>query len=181
VVKTAETIHLPGLAQAQLGYAVPAAGTSAREADAWRILLYTMSHGYEGRLGKELIGHLGLLYYIDSRYDSDGRTGWISLVTGVNPDQLAATRDRFAELLGRLRQDPPTAAEIEEAKQSLIGRRITAPMSDAEITAAYAREWIEQGRLLTDAEFAQRVRAVTREQVLALVPRFLAGGRVVVE
>ncbi|HEY2739467.1 MAG TPA: insulinase family protein, partial [Thermoanaerobaculia bacterium] len=181
VVKTAETIHLPGLAQAELGYAVPAAGTSAREADAWRILLYTMSHGYEGRLGKELIGHLGLLYYIDSRYDSDGRTGWISLVTGVNPDQLAATRDRFAELLGRLRQDPPTAAEIEEAKQSLIGRRITAPMSDAEITAAYAREWIEQGRLLTDAEFAQRVRAVTREQVLALVPRFLAGGRVVVE
>ncbi|HEX3528708.1 MAG TPA: insulinase family protein [Thermoanaerobaculia bacterium] len=181
VTQTAVTIHLSGLAQAQLGYAVPAAGTSAREADAWRILLYIMSHGYEGRLGKELIGHLGLLYYIDSRYDSDGRTGWISLVTGVNPDQLAAARDRFAELLGRLRQEPPTGAEIDEAKQSLIGRRITAPMSNAEITAAYAREWIEQGRLLTDAEFAQRVRAVTRAQVLALVPRFLAGGRVVVE
>jgi len=181
VTKTATTIHLPGLAQTQLGYAVPAAGTSTREADAWRILLYTMSHGYEGRLGKELIGHLGLLYYIDSRYDSDGKTGWISLVTGVNSDQLAATRDRFAELLGRLRQEPPTGAEIDEAKQSLIGRRITAPKSNAEITAAYAREWIEQGRLLTDAEFAQRVRAVTREQVLALVPRFLAGGTVVVE
>ncbi len=180
VMKTAETIHLPGLAQAQLGYAVPAAGTSAREADAWRILLYIMSHGYEGRLGKELIAHLGLLYYIDSRYDSDGKTGWISLVTGVNPDQLAATRDRFAELLDRLRQDPPTDAEIEEAKQSLLGRRITAPMSNAEITAAYAREWIEQGRLLTDAEYAKRVRAVTREQVLALVPRFLGGGRAVV-
>jgi len=180
VAKTEETIHLPGLAQAELGYAVPAAGTSAREADAWRILLYVMSHGYEGRLGKELIGHLGLLYYIESRYDSDGKTGWISLVTGVNPDQLAATRDRFAELLDRLRQEPPTAAEIEEAKQNLIGRRITAPKSNAEITAAYAREWIEQGRLLTDAEFAERVRAVTREQVLALVPRFLAGGRAVV-
>jgi hypothetical protein len=30
VTKTAATIHLPGLAQAQLGYAVPAAGTSSR-------------------------------------------------------------------------------------------------------------------------------------------------------
>ena len=181
LTKPAATIHLPGLAQAQLGYAVPAAGTASPEADAWRILLYIMSHGYEGRLGKELIGHLGLLYYIDSRYDSDGRTGWISLVTGVNPDQLAVTRARFAELLDHLRQEPPTDAEIEEAKQHLIGRRVTAPMSNEKITAAYAREWIEQGRLLSGEDYARRVRAITREQVLALVPRFLAGATAVVE
>jgi zinc protease len=179
--KPAAAVSLPGLAQAQLGYAVPAAGTSTPEADAWRILLYIMSHGYEGRLGKELIAHLGLLYSIDSRYDSDGKAGWISLATGVNPDKLVATRERLADLLGRLRTDPPTAAEIEEAKQHLIGRRLTAPRSNEEITAAYAREWIEQGRLLTDEEFAKRVRAVTREQVLALVPRFLAGATAVLE
>jgi predicted Zn-dependent peptidase len=176
-VKAAETIPLPGRAQSELGYSVPASG----DAEAWRILLYTVSHGYEGRLGKELIGRLGLLYSIDSRYDSDGKTGWISLVTGVNPDKLPEARDRFAGLLGRLRQEPPTDAEIEEAKQHLIGRRITAPMSNEQLSAAYAREWIEQGRLLTDADYARRVRAVSRAQVLALVPRFLEGVTVVVD
>jgi predicted Zn-dependent peptidase len=176
-VKAAETIPLPGRAQSELGYSVPASGG----AEAWRILLYTVSHGYEGRLGKELIGRLGLLYFIDSRYDSDGKTGWISLVTGVNPDKLPEARERFAGLLGRLRQEPPTDAEIEEAKQHLIGRRITAPMSNEQLSAAYAREWIEQGRLLTDAEYARRVRTVSRAQVLALVPRFLEGVTVVVD
>jgi zinc protease len=178
VQKTEETIALPGRAQSEIGFAVPA---SPGDPLAWRILLYVMSHGYEGRLGKELIARLGLLYFIDSRYDSDGRTAWLSMVTGVNPDRLEAARTRFAGLMGRLRQEPPTEAEVDEAKQHLIGRRITALMSDSEISAAYAREWIEQGRLLEDAEFERRVRAVTRGQVLALVPRFLAGATAVVD
>jgi hypothetical protein len=178
VEKAEEIIPLPGRAQSELGYAVPAVPAAP---EAWRILLYVMSHGYEGRLGKELIARLGLLYYIDSRYDSDGRTAWLSMVTGVNPDRLEPARARFAALMDGLQQEPPTEAEVEEAKQHLIGRRITAPMSDSEISAAYAREWIEQGRLLEDAEFARRVRAVTRAQVLALVPRFLSGATAVVD
>jgi predicted Zn-dependent peptidase len=181
VQKTAETIALPGMAQSEIGYAVPAAASPPSDALAWRLLLYIMSHGYEGRLGKDLIARRGLLYFIDSRYDADGRSAWISLVTGVNPDKLEAARARFAELMDQLRQEPPTAAEVEEAKQHLIGRRATAPMSDEEISAAYAREWIEEGRLLDDTEFARRVRAVTRDRVLALVPRFLAGATAVVD
>jgi hypothetical protein len=181
VARALETLSLPGKAQSEIGYAVPAAGPASPDADAWRVLLYVMSHGYEGRLGKELIARLGLLYYIDSRYDTDGRTGWISLVTGVDPDRLEAARGRFTEILDGLRREPPTAAEVAEAQQHLIGRRITAPMSDDEISAAYAREWIEQGRLLTDDEHARRVRAVSRERVLALVPRFLAGATAVVD
>jgi predicted Zn-dependent peptidase len=181
VQKSAETISLPGMAQSEIGYAVPAPAPTSSDALAWRLLLYIMSHGYEGRLGKDLIARRGLLYYLDSRYDSDGRNAWISLVTGVNPDKLEAARARFAELMDHLRREPPAAAEVEEARQHLIGRRATSPMSDEEISAAYAREWIEEGKLLDDAEFARRVRAVTRDQVLALVPRFLAGATAVVD
>ena len=179
--KAAETIALPGMAQSEIGYAVPAAASPPSDALAWRLLLYVMSHGYEGRLGKDLIARRGLLYSIDSRYDSDGSSAWISLVTGVNPDKLEAARARFAALMDGLRQEPPTAAEVDEARQHLIGRRVTAPMSDDEISAAYAREWIEEGKLLDDAEFARRVRAVPRDRVLALVPRFLAGATAVVD
>ena len=130
VAKRHEIIHLPGKVQAQIGYAVPAPPPSDPAADAWRILLYVMSHGYEGRLGKDLIARRGLLYYIDSRYQSDGRTAWISMTAGVNPENLDAARQRFTELMEALRTEPPTPAEIEEAKQHLLGRRITAPMSN---------------------------------------------------
>lgn len=170
-----------GLAQSQLGYAVPAPPPSDPAADAWRILLYIMSHDYEGRLGKDLIARRGLAYYIGSRYHSDGRAAWIAITTGVNPENLEPARKRFAELMDALRRSPPTEAEVEEAKEHLIGRRITAPMSNEEISAAYAREWIEQGRLLSDEEFARRVRSVTRERVLEIVPRFLDGATAVVD
>ena len=66
---------------------------------------------------------------------------------------------------------------VEEARQHLIGRRLTAPMSNEELTAAYAREWIERGRLLTGEEWEREVRKVTREEVLKIVPAFLAGVR----
>jgi zinc protease len=166
-------VALPGKAQSQIGYAVPVTSSPL----AWRMLLYIMAHDYEGRLGKELIARRGLLYYLGTRFRSDGRTGWLSIISGVNPDKLDETRALFFGLLDALRENPPTDAEVEEARQHLIGRRLTAPMSNEEISAAYAREWIERGRLLTDAEWEREVRGVTREDVLKIVPAFLGGVR----
>ena len=55
-------------------------------------------------------------------------------------------------------------------------------MSNEEISAAYAREWIEEGRLLDGCGISpDGCDAVTRKQVLALVPRFLAGATAVVD
>jgi predicted Zn-dependent peptidase len=170
-------VALPGKAQSQIGYAVPVPSSPL----AWRMLLYIMAHDYEGRLGKELIARRGLLYYLGTRFRSDGRTGWLSIVSGVNPDKLDETRALFFGLLDALRENPPTEAEVEEARQHLIGRRQTAPMSNEEISAAYAREWIERGRLLTDAEWEREVRRVTREEVLRIIPEFLDGVRATVD
>ncbi|HWM89193.1 MAG TPA: insulinase family protein [Thermoanaerobaculia bacterium] len=166
-------IALPGKAQSQIGYAVPVPSSPL----AWRMLLYVMAHDYEGRLGKELISRRGLAYYLGTRHHTDGQAGWLSITTGVNPDKLDEARALFFGGLDALLQHPPTEAEVEEARQHLIGRRLTAPMSNEEMSAAYAREWIERGRLLTDAEWEREVRAVTREEILEIVPAFLAGVR----
>jgi len=177
VRQTERRAVLPGKAQSQIGYTVPVTSSPL----AWRMLLYILAHDYEGRLGKELIARRGLLYYLGTRYRTDGRTGWLSIVAGVNPDKLDETRALFFDLLDALREHLPTEAEVEEARQHLIGRRLTAPMSNDEISGAYAREWIERGRLLTEEEWEREVRAVTREEVLAIVPAFLAGVRGVVD
>ncbi len=174
-------LALPGRAQSQIGYAVPVPPASPESSIAWRMLLYLAAHDYEGRLGKELIARRGLLYYIGTAWHTDGRTSWLALTAGVNPDRLDETATLFFGLLDAFRDHPPTEAEVEEARQHLIGRRLTAPMSNEELTAAYAQEQIEQGRLLTNAEWEREVRAVRRDDLLKILPAFLAGVRVVVD
>src|SRR5439155_10531722 len=159
-----KTIRLPGKPQSQYGYAIPAPAPSHRDSIAFRILQYIMTHGYEGRLGNELITQKGLIYYIGNDYKSDGKNAWISISFGVDAEKLNETKDAFNRILNDLRTALPTADEIAEAKEYLIGRRLTANQSNAELSAFYAKEWIEQGRLLTDAEFEKTVRSITAEE-----------------
>lgn len=82
------SVRIRGKAQSQLGYAVPAPPPSDPKSYAYRLLLYIMTHGYEGRLGMGLINRRGLISYVGSSYNSDGHASWISMTMGVNPDKL---------------------------------------------------------------------------------------------
>ncbi len=93
-------IDLPvPVAQAALGYVVPAPPLDHPDSLAWRMLLYVLSHGYEGRLGVEAISRRGLVYYIDAEYLSDGASGRVSLAIGVDPAKLGAMRTLLGEAL----------------------------------------------------------------------------------
>ena len=174
-------IRIPGKAQSELGYAVPAAGPSETMALAWKMLRYIMTHDYEGRLGVQLIGQQGLLYEIDSGYRSDGQHGWIWITTGVNPDKLSVVKQRFQELMRGLVTNPPSSKEIAEAKNNLTGRRKTAYQSNREISGFLAQEFLEQGKLLSEQEFEKRVNSVSEEQLKSIIPQFLSGVTVVVD
>ena len=164
------------VAQAQLGYVVAAPPPSAPESWAWRLVLYVLTHGYEGRLGKEAISRQGLVYYIDSAYDSDGRQARIALRIGVDPGKLQPMRALLVQSLEDLRDNPPTEQELDEAKQHLVGRRRSAAQSNEEISASLLHDWIGAGRLVSTEEFAHAVSGVSREEVLAIIPKFIDGG-----
>ena len=127
-------------------------------------------------MGKEAITRQGLVYYIDSSYDSDGTNGRVTLQIGVDPQKLEAMRSLMEEMLRGLQASPPTDTEIAEAKQHLLGRRQSAAQSNQEISTAMAREWHAQGRLLSIDEFEATIDAVTRAKVLEIIPDFIAGG-----
>lgn len=103
------------------------------------------------------------------------------MTMGVNPDKLQAVRSAFEQILEDLSEDPPAEQELAEAKQHLIGRRISAYQSNEELSAFYAREWIEQGRLADQREFEKKVRAVTGEEVQKIIPQFLHGVAVTID
>lgn len=168
------------IAQAQLGYVVPAPPPGDPRADAWRLLLYVLSHGYEGRLGKEAISNRGLAYYVGSRYRSDGSDGWVTLAVGVDPHKLAPLEALMRAELERLRSEPPTAAEVEEAKQHLVGREVSAAQSNAELADALAAEWIWYGKLQSAEALEARLERVGRQDVLDAIDGFIDGTIVVV-
>ena len=169
------------VAQAQLGYGVRAPALSTVDSAPWRALLYILSHGYEGRLGKEAISRRGLIYYIDSAYHSDAGRGWISLAIGVDPLKLKLMDSLLQEQLQGLLSNPPSEAEVQEARQHFLGRYLTENQSNRERSTFLARQYIQHGRLLSDEEITRGIESITREQVLAIIPRFVNGTTVVVD
>ena len=161
-----ESILDSQVAQEQLGYVVRAPGPREPDVAAWWMTLYILSHGYEGRLGKEAISRRGLVYYIDSAYRSNGLEGWVTLATGVDPAKLPAMRDLLGAELERLQSEPPTLSEIDEARRHLLGRFVSAAQSNGELADRLAQEWLWYGKLPDYRSLEARLNAVTREDVL---------------
>jgi zinc protease len=181
LMEKSRTVSLPGKAQSEFGYFLKAPRPADPGSIPYRLLLYILTHNYEGRFGKELIARTGIIYFIASQYNSNGPLGWISITFGVDPDKLKPAQDSFNRILSDLHEHPPTAAEVNEAKENLIGRRRTAYQSDEELSGFYAREWIEQGRLLSHTEFEKQVRSATPSQVLEAVQQFLNGSTAIID
>jgi len=168
------------VAQAALGYIVRAPGMEAHGFDAWRILLYVLSHGYEGRLGIEAIANRGLAYYIASQYRSDGPNGWITLSTGVDPGKVDALRDLLHSELERLVLEPPSAAEVAEGKAYIIGRFRSAGQSNAELAEGLASEWLGHGRIMDADALQSRLNDVSVADVREAAAEFVSGLTIVV-
>ncbi len=164
-----------GIAQERLGYVVRVPGPYPQNAAAWQVALYILSHGYEGRLGKKAISDQGLLYYIDSDYRTDGGNGWITLSMGVDPDKFPAVKQLLKEELARLLDEPPTEAEVDEARAHLLGRHVSASQSNAELADSLTRQWIRNRDPAGGDEWEKQLDAVQREDILDLLPEFTRG------
>lgn len=161
-------------AQLALGYMAAASGLETDEAIVWRLALYIFAHGYGGRLGEEAISDQGLAYYIGAEYRGGKDAGLITLNIGVDPDKQQALLEVLKAELARMVSEPPSEAELAEAKRHLIGRKISAAQSNDEITAALARDWAGPG-LTTIEEYAAAVNAVTLDQLRDVLPAFADG------
>jgi predicted Zn-dependent peptidase len=168
------------VAQSQIGYITSAPGPEAPNYDAVRILQYVLSHGYEGRLGTEAISKRGLAYYIDSRYRSDGTNGWVTLGIGVDPQKMDALQSLLQAELQHLRDEPPTVAEIEEAKTYYLGRARSAAQSNDELSVALARQWLWHHDTAVVDSLQRRLEKVTHRDVLEQIPGFTGGLTIVV-
>ncbi len=166
------------LSQGAIGYVVEAPPPGTREALVWRMLLYVLTHDYSGRLGLSAIRDKGIVYHIYSLLRTDGRHSWATISTGVDPDKAEAMEAELRSELARLTSNPPSAAEVEAARNHLLGRDLTAAQSNEELTAKLAREFVETGGLRSHAQLRDALQTITPAD-LAAASRSFADGTII--
>ena len=170
----AERIDRP-LAQAAIGYVVPAPPPASREGLAWRMLLYVLTHDYAGRLGQAAISDTGLVYYIGSDYRTDGERGWATIAAGVDPGKIDAMEAMLRSQIASLASDPPSAEETEAARHHILGRDLSAAQSNPEIAERLARQFVETGELRSHEQLAAMLAPIDPEDLVAAAQAFANG------
>lgn len=163
------------LSQGALGYVAEGPQPGTREALAWRLLLYVLTHDYSGRLGRSAIGDKGLVYHIYSQVRTDGRRSWATISTGVDPDKADAMEAELRAQLARLVSNPPSPAEVDAARNHILGRDLSAAQSNEEIAAKLARTFVETGGLRSHDQLREQLRTITPADLAALAPSLAKG------
>ncbi|HYX46117.1 MAG TPA: insulinase family protein [Sphingomicrobium sp.] len=163
------------LSQGALGYVVEGPANGTREALAWQLLLYVLTHDYSGRLGRSAITEKGIVYHIYSEYRTDGRRTWATISMGVDPNKADSMEAELRAQLAKLASNPPTAAELGAAKSHLLGRDLSSAQSNEELTAKLAREYIETGGLRSRDRLRADLTAITPADLARAAQAFMNG------
>lgn len=168
------TIARP-LSQAAIGYLAQVPPPGTREGLATAMLLYILTHDYEGRLGHAAIGERGLVYYIGSDYRTDGRSGWISLSAGVDPEKQDAMQTMMRSQISALIDTLPSKAEVDAARGHLLGRDLSAAQSNDEWVDRLAWQYLAYGAPRDHATLAAELATIGARDVVAAA-RAVANG-----
>jgi zinc protease len=163
------------LAQGGLGYVVQGPAPGTREALAWRMLLYVLTHDYSGRLGRSAITEKGLVYHIYSALRTDGRRTWATISTGVDPDKADAMEAELKAQLARLISGPPAPAEVDAARSHLIGRDVSAAQSNDELADKLIRNFVATGGLMSHEQMRATLESITPADLSAAARSFTKG------
>jgi predicted Zn-dependent peptidase len=129
------------------------------------------------RLFQEIREKRGLAYAVYSFTSAYHDTGQVGLYLGTRPDNLVQALQVVGSELERLREDPATADELDRAKENLKGRVVLALESTGARMNRLGSEVLADAPLLPLDEVVERIEAVTREDLAALVGELWAPER----
>jgi predicted Zn-dependent peptidase len=156
-------------AQVLVGVRAPSLADPDRPALA---VLDAVVDGAGRRLFTEIRDRRGLAYSVGSGIVSLSDTGVWYATAGVDPENVELVTELIVEEMRRLRDEPLTPAELDEAKSYLEGRAMLA----LEANLGQARRYASQEALGVRepiGEYVARVRAVTANDVQRVARRYL--------
>ena len=131
------------------------------------------------RLFQEIREKRGLVYSVYSFSSLYQETGMSGLYFGCRPERLEAVMETVGRELVRLVSEPVPADELQRAKEHLKGRMILALESTSSRMTRLGKGVLTNTEILSLDELADRIEAVTAEQLLELAaelyqPRMLS-------
>jgi predicted Zn-dependent peptidase len=129
------------------------------------------------RLFQEIRERRGLAYAVYSFTSAYQDTGQVGLYLGTRPENIVQALAVVGSELVRLREEPVTVEELDRAKENLKGRVVLALESTGARMNRLGSELLASAPLLPLDEVVERIDAVTREDLGALVEELWAPER----
>jgi len=129
--------------------------------------------GLGGRIGKVVREKSGLAYYASSSLNAGIGPGSWAVSAGVNPANVEKARDLICKEIARFVEKSITPEELADSQSNFIGRLPLSLESNSGVASALLN--IERYELGLDyyRRYPEMVRAVTPEQVLTAVRKYL--------
>jgi predicted Zn-dependent peptidase len=163
------------LAQGGLAYVVEGPRVGTRDALVWQMLLYVLTHDYSGRLGLSAIRDKGIVYHVYSKVRTDGARTFATISTGVDPEKADAMEAELRAQLARLATQPPTLAEVDAARNHILGRDLSGSQSNEELAARLARQFVENGALRSHEQLRALLQTIGPADLQAAARSFAMG------
>jgi zinc protease len=166
-------------AQAHLVVGFP--GTRLSDEGRWPLeVLSAVLSGQGGRLFVELRDKRSLAYSVTSFSMEGLDPGYFAVYIGCGPGKVQESLDGIRNELRRVREEPISAAELERARTHLIGTHAISLQRNSARAAVYAFDECYGLGADASAKYAERVAAVTADDVLATAQSVLAPSREVI-
>jgi zinc protease len=106
--------------------------------------------------------------------------GYFAVYIGCGPAKTQEALDGIRAELRRVREDPITAAELDRARTHLIGTQAISLQCNSARAAVYAFDECYALGADASSRYAERIAAVTAQDVLAAAQRILQPSREVI-
>jgi zinc protease len=136
--------------------------------------------GMMGRIGDVVRERSGLAYYAYSSLSAGSEVGTWDVSAGVNPANLEKTIDLILQEITTFFKKGVSAEELRDSQDNFVGRLPLSLESNAGVANALLN--LERYQLGLDyyQTYESRIRAVTPEQVLAAIQRYLHPDRLAI-
>jgi zinc protease len=174
-------IDLLGKSQSEIAYGFTAISRLDPRYDAYFVMNNILGQfGLGGRLADNIRERQGMAYYAFSAFDPSVGVGPLIVRAGVDPENVARALDAIDQEVRAMGTDGPTAEELAQTKQFLIGS-IPRTLETNSGIASFLQSEEQFGLGLDyDRRLADDIRAVTLEQVREAAAELLHADRAAV-
>ena len=179
--RTVRVIPMMNKAQTDIGYGF----TSVRRSDPSYYAYWLMNnilgqYSLGGRLGDSIRERQGMAYYVFSGFDANVIAGPLTIRAGVSPANVERAVASIDEELTKMAGDGPTAKEVAESKQYLVGSMPRMLETNIGIATFLQTEEFFNLGLDYDLRVPGLLDAVTREEIHEAAGRTLNPSRATV-